>query len=292
MQMLKVIKVLLPVVVVFGLAMPNCTGGMGVVQIGPPDDGQNWSDGVDTQIACDPDSHLGCNHNYFVCYVNDLGEKECYGQNPDVPGGGDWNCRQEGATLICEGSGPNPGDGNGWTCEDATLEDGSSGVVCRSHAPVPDDGTDTIYDCYYTDDEYRVCEATDQTTTDGDADADEGGGEDADADADEGGGEDADADGDTGHTDCACVAGAVRFCDTPQYCNWGSQVCRTDGLDWGSCDELAAIPLECQGIDYWYSPASEACCIDQGFCCQDMWDLNGDGDTWESLGNCADIVCG
>jgi hypothetical protein len=36
---------------------------------------------------------------------------------------------------------------------------------------------------------------------------------------------------------------------------------------------------------------AEACCIDQGYCCQDQWDLDGDGDGWESLGNCVDIVC-
>jgi len=260
-------------------------------------DGTGWTNGVDTPIACDPDNSLGCNDNFFVCYENDLGEKECYGQNPDVPGGGSWDCVQDGTTLTCTGTGPNPGDGNGWVCEDVTQDDGSVLVICQSHAPIPEDGGDTTWDCYYTDDEYRVCEATDggggdgdtdtDTDTDGDTDTDTDGDTDTDTDGDT----DTDTDGDVDLTDCSCIPGAQRYCDTPQYCNWGVQICREDGLEWGSCEELGSIPMECMGIDGWYSPAAEACCIDQAFCCQDMWDLNHDGDTWESLGNCVDIVC-
>jgi hypothetical protein len=42
----------------------------------------------------------------------------------------------------------------------------------------------------------------------------------------------------------------------------------------------------------WYSSTAERCCVDSGLCCQDMGDLDYDGDTWESLGACDDISCG
>jgi hypothetical protein len=77
----------------------------------------------------------------------------------------------------------------------------------------------------------------------------------------------------------------------PAYSNWGTQACQPDGLEWGACEEVSAIPSECAAVDGWYSPTAEACCVEQGFCCQDMWDLNENGDSWESLGNCVDIAC-
>jgi hypothetical protein len=49
--------------------------------------------------------------------------------------------------------------------------------------------------------------------------------------------------------------------------------------------------LACAALGPIYSPAAEACCIDQGFCCQDFYDIDRDGDNWESLGSCIDIVC-
>ncbi len=91
--------------------------------------------------------------------------------------------------------------------------------------------------------------------------------------------------------DCLCIPGTWRYCDTPTYCRWGIQYCRDDGLEWGACNEITDIPARCLPIDGWYSPNAEACCIDEGLCCQDMWDLDRDGDTWESLGNCTNIVC-
>ena len=35
----------------------------------------------------------------------------------------------------------------------------------------------------------------------------------------------------------------------------------------------------------------EQCCIDNGFCCVDEFDLNGNGDTTEMLGRCEAVVC-
>ena len=90
--------------------------------------------------------------------------------------------------------------------------------------------------------------------------------------------------------DCLCVPGAWRYCDTPTYCAWGIQYCRPSGMRWGRCREVSSIPAACAHTA-WYSSEAEACCIEAGGCCQDMWDLNLNGDTWESLGNCIDIVC-
>ena len=44
--------------------------------------------------------------------------------------------------------------------------------------------------------------------------------------------------------------------------------------------------------DNWYNPAGEDCAVRKGFCVQDMWDLDNDGDNQESRGECEDIqVC-
>lgn len=95
---------------------------------------------------------------------------------------------------------------------------------------------------------------------------------------------------------CAvCRPGAERVC-FPAYCSrWGSQTCEGDGLAWGPCTESPA-PVECQGAeDTWDaaddSPETQSCCIDRGDCCQDHWDLDGDGDVSESVGACDDVTC-
>jgi len=85
-----------------------------------------------------------------------------------------------------------------------------------------------------------------------------------------------------------CQPLSFRWCDDPDYSSWGRQQCRADG-EWGPCTE-AAPPEPCERFS-WYSPEAEVCLIEQGECGQDMWDLDHDGDTWESLGDCPDPLC-
>jgi hypothetical protein len=95
---------------------------------------------------------------------------------------------------------------------------------------------------------------------------------------------------------CAvCRPGATRVC-FPSFCSrWGHQTCEVDGLGWGPCVERPA-PVECQGEDDTWdaaddSPEAQECCMARGECCQDHWDLDGDGNAGESLGACDDVTC-
>jgi hypothetical protein len=56
-------------------------------------------------------------------------------------------------------------------------------------------------------------------------------------------------------------------------------------MSWGRCTE-APIPDECVEVESWFSPDFEVCLLESGFCVQDMWDLDNDGDAQESLGSC------
>lgn len=56
--------------------------------------------------------------------------------------------------------------------------------------------------------------------------------------------------------------------------------------------EVVELPgYEVCGEECWFSPQFEACMVEQGACIQDMYDLDENGDTWESLGGCEGIVC-
>ena len=90
--------------------------------------------------------------------------------------------------------------------------------------------------------------------------------------------------------DCECVPGAQRYCDVPTYCNWGVQACTDDGLGWGECIEVNSPPPECDFGHPFYEIESERCCIENGYCCQDFWDIDGDRNNQESLGNCEDVI--
>lgn len=93
------------------------------------------------------------------------------------------------------------------------------------------------------------------------------------------------------HSACGCLPGARRWCDNPDYGFYGEQYCG-EGGEWERClDEVATPPAECAAVESWYSPAFETCLIEAGLCAQDMWDLDNDGDSWESLGDCTGIVC-
>lgn len=102
---------------------------------------------------------------------------------------------------------------------------------------------------------------------------------------------DNDGDGhvDVGCGDCDCTPGTGRWCDDPRYSMAGSQICAEDGT-WGPCREDALVEA-CANVEAWYSPAYEACLIAEDECAQDLWDLDFDGDTWESLGSCPDVIC-
>jgi len=89
---------------------------------------------------------------------------------------------------------------------------------------------------------------------------------------------------------CICVPGSERYCDTPEFSLWGRQTCIDDGHRWGSCGEIP-IPSVCSHTESWYSPAGVECCVESGLCCQDMWDYDGDGESWDSVGSCNAISC-
>jgi hypothetical protein len=79
-----------------------------------------------------------------------------------------------------------------------------------------------------------------------------------------------------------CVAGTMRYCDTPTYCSWGTQQCRPDGR-WGACAEIS-VPSGCSG--YFYSPS---CCLSLGACCQNYgYDRSLPIDA--SIGSCDGVI--
>jgi hypothetical protein len=89
-----------------------------------------------------------------------------------------------------------------------------------------------------------------------------------------------------------CMPGSQRVCFV-NYCTyWATQRCSSDGMSMGPCVEREAPP-ECIEIARAThdSPELEQCCIDNGHCCRDEHDLDGDGDRSESLGACDGVTC-
>jgi hypothetical protein len=99
------------------------------------------------------------------------------------------------------------------------------------------------------------------------------------------------------YSDCptrciACIPGGKRVCFNT-YCNfWGGETCTADGQAFGNCVEHAPPP-QCEAIakEHSSSPELEQCCIDQGYCCKDEFDLNHNGITNESIGQCGSVSC-
>ena len=89
-----------------------------------------------------------------------------------------------------------------------------------------------------------------------------------------------------------CVPGSKRTCITTFCTFWGSQECADDGKSFSACKE-SQPPDACREIAnrMMRSPALEQCCIDNGFCCVDEFDLDGDGDRTEMLGRCESVIC-
>jgi hypothetical protein len=90
----------------------------------------------------------------------------------------------------------------------------------------------------------------------------------------------------------ACVPGSQEVCFISYCHSWGIQTCAADGLSFGYCQEESP-PSECASIadQNHASPALEQCCIDNGYCCQDQFDLNGNGTKGEPIGRCGQVTC-
>jgi len=90
----------------------------------------------------------------------------------------------------------------------------------------------------------------------------------------------------------ACVPGSVRICQNTYCTFWGEQECSADGQGFGPCRERRPPP-NCAGVasEEKDSPELEQCCIDDGYCCVDSHDLDGDGDHHDMVGACQGVVC-
>jgi hypothetical protein len=58
--------------------------------------------------------------------------------------------------------------------------------------------------------------------------------------------------------------------------------------------EQKPVPSACANVarDKKHSRETEQCCIDNGFCCLDEFDLNSNSNKTEMLGRCGDVLCG
>jgi hypothetical protein len=89
-----------------------------------------------------------------------------------------------------------------------------------------------------------------------------------------------------------CVPGSVRICQNSYCLFWGEQECTADGQGFGPCRE-SRPPSSCSAIaaKHKNSPELERCCLDDGYCCLDQHDLDGDGDRRDMLGACEGVSC-
>jgi len=89
-----------------------------------------------------------------------------------------------------------------------------------------------------------------------------------------------------------CVPGSQQVCFLT-YCHaWGVQTCAADGQSFGYCQEQSP-PTQCASIadQDQVSVALEQCCIDNGYCCADAFDLNGNGMKGDPIGQCSQVAC-
>ena len=89
-----------------------------------------------------------------------------------------------------------------------------------------------------------------------------------------------------------CVPGSIRICQNSYCTYWGEQECAADGQGFGPCRE-GTPPPRCASIarNKHDSPELERCCIDDGYCCLDAHDLDGDGNRRDMLGACDGVRC-
>lgn len=278
----------------------------------------SFSDGNEMR-ACTEIGEQSPDFGEWDCVTAADGRTRCRNENPETPDDGEWSCVQVDGRDVCEGDHfPEDGAGQGWDCQaDGEL------VRCQNEeGQHPDEGGMGGWSCAWGENGGLTC--LDNPDGGGDDVGGEGEGENPGDGGDNPGGE---GEGeDEGELDCRCVAGARRYCDEPEYCLWGEQVCVERGgvRDWGDCNETD-IPAGCEpggafardydwhyeggfwdnwqtrlndfdgdGVirfapDWWFNPAGEDCAIRRGECAQDMWDLDQDGDNQESLGDCEDI---
>lgn len=91
----------------------------------------------------------------------------------------------------------------------------------------------------------------------------------------------------------ACVPGGARECFTTLCTFWGTQTCASDGRSFGACRE-GKPPANCASAANGgkRTRALEDCCIAEGLCCVDEFDIDNDGDHTEMLGRCDTVLCG
>ena len=63
-------------------------------------------------------------------------------------------------------------------------------------------------------------------------------------------------------------------------------------MSFGFCQETSP-PSQCAPLSFQDtpSPALEQCCLDSGNCCDDLFDLDGDGNYDDSIGSCGRTPC-
>lgn len=90
-----------------------------------------------------------------------------------------------------------------------------------------------------------------------------------------------------------CMPGSETICFVSYCYFWGVQTCAGDGKSLSGCIEESP-PSACADIarDHQRSRQLEQCCIDQGHCCKDDFDLDHDGDTRDYVGTCTEVICG
>jgi hypothetical protein len=89
-----------------------------------------------------------------------------------------------------------------------------------------------------------------------------------------------------------CVPGSQRQCFTSFCTFWGTQSCASDGRTFGACREVK-VPPACDAVakKHMRSRELEECCLAQGFCCLDEFDLDKDGDRTDMVGRCDTVMC-
>ncbi len=89
-----------------------------------------------------------------------------------------------------------------------------------------------------------------------------------------------------------CIPGSERVCFLSYCAYWATETCAADGRSFGTCKE-SPVPPECAAVssEYKDSRQLEQCCVDHGYCCHDDYDLDGDGDHDDMVGQCGEVTC-
>lgn len=246
--------------------------------------------------SCDESGDSGGGTEWDCTTARD-GRETCTSRNADRPDGSGWSCVQAGGRDVCQGSDmPDGSGGGGWDC----TQQGEIVRCENGEAQQPDEGGSVPWDCEWDEaDGEIICVRGGDDGSLGGGGNDGGGGDDGDGgnDGREGGGglpnDGNQNEGGGGGGNCECPPGAWRFCDTPTYCSWGTQDCTEPAAgqaQWSPCLEDNP-PNNCFNGNM-YDAEAEQCAIDSGYCAQDFWDLDWDGNTDETLGDgCQELAC-